>query len=181
MSEIAQALAKAKERTGQTAAPFLGAGPSAPPFAADRSAASTTALRQARNRQRFWLIVGLVALPLTGFIVWTQLRGLAAPPPASAPHKTNGELAAGSPPPTSPAGSAASLPARAPTPRPELTQAVANLAISAVTPGDPARIVVAGRVIRAGQNVDGGLTFAGIVDGHLHFTDAAGALYTRRY
>jgi len=181
MSEIAQALAKAKERTGQTAAPFLGAGASVPPFAADRSAASAAALRQAKNRQRFWLIVGLIALPLTGFVVWTQVRSLAAPPPAAAPHTPNGEPAAGSPSSIAPSPSGSPLPARAPTPRPELTQAVANLAISAVTPGDPARIVVAGRVIRAGQSVEGGLTFAGIVDGQLQFTDAAGALYTRRY
>jgi hypothetical protein len=36
-------------------------------------------------------------------------------------------------------------------------------------------------VIRAGETLDGGLTFVGIVEGQLHFTDAAGALYARRY
>ncbi len=180
MSQIAQALAKAKERTGQTNAPFLSSGASASPVGQGRSITSQSALRQARNRQRLWLIVGLVALPLTGFVVWTQVRGLAAPSAASssslaAPAGTHPQSEASS------NSSETTSPPKVAAPRPELVQAVANLAISAVTPGDPAKIVLGCRVIRAGQTIDGGLTFAGIADGQLHFTDAAGALYTRRY
>ena len=174
MSQIAQALAKAKERTGQTTAPFAIPGASAPPFAPDR----TAALKQAKRRQRFWVILGSVLIPLTCFIVWIQVRGTFAPPPPDAPATLPSRAQE-----TAPAQMAApvELSKAPPTPRPELIQAVANLAISAVTPGDPAKIMVGGRVVRAGQPLDGGLTFVGIVDGQLHFTDAAGALYTRRY
>ena len=174
MSQIAQALAKAKERTGQTTAPFAIPGASAPPFGPDRAAA----LKQAKRRQRFWIILGLVLIPLTSFVVWIQVRGMLAPSPPDAPAKLSARAQE-----TAPAQMAAPVePSKAPAaPRPELIQAVANLAISAVTPGDPAKIVLGGRVVRAGQSLDGGLTFVGIVDGQLHFTDAAGALYTRRY
>jgi hypothetical protein len=183
MSQIAQALAKAKERTGQTAAPFLAPGSTAPVPLVDRAAVSATALKQAKNRQRFWLLLALVTLPLTAFVVWFQLRGtvnadIALPSvnfpanqPTPAPMQAEPVKQADLPPRPKPTA----------VPRAELAQAVANLAITAVTPGDPAKMMLGGRVIRAGETLDSGLTFIGIVDGQLQFTDAAGALYSRRY
>jgi hypothetical protein len=41
--------------------------------------------------------------------------------------------------------------------------------------------MVAGKVIRQGQIVEGELVFTQIVDGLLFFTDSRGAVYTRRY
>lgn len=173
MSHIAQALAKAKERTGHTTAPFMTPGGVLPPSATDRSAA----IRQAQKRQRFWLILALVSLPITGFIFWTQARSLfASKPPTDTAVPVAKPVAAA--PATAPA---VPVPVIAPVPRPEIAQAVSSLAISAVMPGDPVRIMLAGRVVRAGQSIDGGLTFRGISDGQLQFTDANGALYTRRY
>jgi hypothetical protein len=181
MSQIAQALAKAKERTGQTAAPFLAPGAPAPVSPAERATVSATALRQAKNRQRFWMILGLVTLPLTGFIVWSQLRE-SMKPDDSAPSGIVATSGPSSQPSVAPVRqSDAPPPVKVVAPRPELAQAVANLAISAVTPGDPAKMVLGGRVVRAGQTLDGGLTFVGIVDGQLQFTDATGAVYLRRY
>lgn len=177
MSHIAQALAKAKERTGHTTAPFMTPGGVLPPPGMDRSAASAAAIRQAQKRQRFWLVLALVSLPLTAFIFWTQARSLfASKPPADTTVPVAKPVAAA--PATTPA---VPVPVVAPVPRPEIAQAVSSLAISAVMPGDPVRIMLAGRVIRAGQSIDGGLTFRGIADGQLQFTDASGALYTRRY
>jgi hypothetical protein len=178
MSQIAQALAKAKERAAQTTAPFLqsGAGP---------SAASAATLRKAKNTRVFWRVLVGVALPLTAFILWTRLA------PKGAAHKV-GELATAhstdlgsshksAPSGTTPGVSTAQSHANAAPPRPELMAAVAALPISAVIPGDPARILLEGRVVRAGEVVEGQLVFADIVDDQLRFTDARGAIYTRRY
>lgn len=190
MSQIAQALAKAKERTGQTAAPFLAAGTSAPVIPGDRATASATALRQAKNRQRFWVLMVVVTLPLTALVVWYQLRATAIvdkdiPIPSLSLGSQTGRqepLATPQATPVKPSEQPAPPPPKpAASPRAELNQAVANLSISAVIPGDPAKIMVGGRVIRAGEALDGGLTFVGISDGLLNFTDPAGAIYTRRY
>ena len=184
MSQIAQALAKAKERTGHTTAPFATAGgvPGAP---TTQGTATTEALRQAKNRLRFWLVVALVTLPLTGFVVWIQIRTLAPVETTAGSSTTVAPSAetssASNAPATVPAKAAPPPPVKVVAPRPEIAQAVTNLAISAAMPGDPARIVLAGRVVRAGEVIEGGLTFVGIVDGHLQFNDAAGAVYTRRY
>ena len=183
MSQIAQALAKAKERTGQTAAPFLAPGSPAPILPVDRAAVSATALKQAKNRQRFWLLLAMVTLPLTGFVVWFQLRETVkvdiAMPSVSLPAGQQTPALVQ----TEPAKQADLPPRPKPTaaPRAETTQAVANLAITMVTPGDPAKMMLDGRIIRAGETLESGLTFVGIVDGQLQFSDAAGALYSRRY
>jgi|GEM_PF-6845027 hypothetical protein len=193
MSQIAQALAKAKERTGRTTVPFMVPNASTEAYEAERAAAAAAALRRSRMRQRVWIAIIAVAFPLTAFVVWMRLSDELPPLPDSLPFshtETSGAfgIAAGG------GGNAASAPvvsaaepARgvASTPaavqRPELIQLVADLAISAVTPGDPPRIMLAGRIVRAGQAIDGGLVFTGIADGMLQFTDANGVVYTRRY
>lgn len=185
MSQIAHALAKAKERTGHTTAPFMVSGGSLPPFDAARSAASALALRKAKNRQRFWIILGVVALPLTGFVVWSQIRSAPEPVAVSTPTHESGRAEAVVAGATSSSAKTASSSspsgASVAVQRSEVVQAVNSLPISAVMPGDPARIMLAGRVVRAGQAIDGGLTFSGLADGELRFTDAAGVVYTRRY
>lgn len=184
MSQIAHALAKAKERTGQTTVPFLGAGSSQPTLDAARAAASAAALRRAKTRQRFWLILALVALPLTGFIFWTQIGSPNVSLPSSgAPAPTAQETASVAP---TPAASVSSSPGpsstrKDPALRLELIQAVKALPISAVMPGDPARIMLAGKIVRAGETVGEGLVFSGLADGQLRFTDTQGAVYTRYY
>lgn len=187
MSQIAQALAKAKERTGHTTAPFMVPGAAVPNHDSARAAAVAAALRRAQIRQRFWIAVVVVALPLTGFICWTQMRPSTVPL-AKSPHVPA--------PPAAGAGSSAAVvePAvggsrsassqstsAAPAQSLEVIRQVNDLAISAVMPGDPARIMLAGRVVRAGQAIDSGLVFSGIVDGVLQFADTKGAVYTRHY
>lgn len=182
MSQIAEALAKAKERTGKGVL-----------VAPDGSAAMSPSMveRDARRRQRLWMLVLATALPLTGFVLWVKLRvdstpsasppaaGSAAVAPAAGPKPqadgTERPASSGS---RSPGASQA---APALTPDPQTVQLVAGLAISAVLPGDPARIMLGGRVVRAGDAIEGGLVFSGVADGQLRFTDANGMVYTRRY
>lgn len=193
MSQIAQALAKAKERTGQTTAPFMTS--SGAPFAAaspERTAVSAATLRKARNTRVFWAILACVSLPLTGFILWTRLKPQApAPAPATVaavshsasegPAVSGGSSSPSSVAQSAPRASATLHNTPVPNQRPEVMAAVFALPISAVMPGDPARIMLAGRVVRAGELVEGELTFAGIADGQLRFTDGKGAVYTRHY
>ena len=189
MSQIAQALAKAKERTGQTTAPFVTAGGSLPPFQHARAADTAKAIRRAKSSQRLWLTVGLVALPLIGFVIWFQVRsvvgadtalpvaaavGGVSAAPSDSVSKTSGAVAVAPAPVSIPASTIA-------TPRPELQQMVNSLAISAVMPGEPPRIMLAGRVVRAGEVIEGGLVFSGVASGELRFNDARGATYMRRY
>ena len=193
MSQIAHALAKAKERTGHTTAPFMIPGTVPPPAPADTARA--TAIRKARNTQRFWLILGVVAIPLIAAVIWMRLREIAPNPSAgdanvaliassesaSSPSVSGGSGFERTSPGSAPkSGTSAKTPAPV-APRTELIQLVAALPISAVMPGEPPRIMLAGRVVRAGQLAEGELTFAGIADGQLRFTDAKGAVYTRYY
>ncbi len=197
MSEIANALAKAKERTGQTSAPFMvpGAAPVAIPPA--RAAAAAAAIRKARRTQRFWIILIAITLPATGLLVWSRLRPETAPEDAL----LKSESSAISPDPASgssnhslgshgQSGAAASAAAQTltsasspptPAPRPDLITRVTSLSVTAVMPGDPPRIVIAGRIIRQGQALDADLTFSNVSDGQIIFTDARGAIYSRRY
>lgn len=172
MSQIAEALAKAKERTGKGV------------LAAPEGAASLSpdqVERDARRRQRLWVLVLAAALPLTGFVLWAKLRDdtVVAPPAAPAATANAGTQAGGPEWPSAPSPSAPAV--QIPVQNPQTVQLVAGLAISAVMPGDPARIMLAGRVVRAGDAIDGGLVFSGVAEGQLRFTDANGVLYTRRY
>lgn len=190
MSQIAQALAKAKERTGQTTAPFLVPGAAIPAIEAERAAASAAAIRSAKIRQRFWGAIIAVALPLTAFVVWTQFRS-ASKPGSDSGRAPSGETAGegtahGAAAHTTTTGAQTKHGGEAPgagAQRLEVIQQVNSLAISAVMPGDPPRIMLAGRVVRAGQLIEGagGLTFTGIADGALRFTDSNGVVYTRYY
>lgn len=200
MSQIAQALAKAKERTGHTTAPFMVPGSVAvPPLDTERAAASAAAIKRAQLRQRFWIGLVVVALPLTVFICWIQIRNGSAASAAETATASSSSAVAASP---EAAGSgslagkgtgkviASSGGARpgadasrggTAAQNPETLQLVGKLSISAVMPGDPPRIMLAGRVVLAGQPIEGGLVFAGIADGFLRFTDANGVVYTRHY
>jgi hypothetical protein len=190
MSEIANALAKAKERTGQTSAPFLvpGAGPAFMDPA--RAAAAAAAIKKARRTQRFWFILIALSLPATAYLVWSRLRPETEPVVASADMtpadiqdlgtspstaSTTGQNA-----PTSPTHSLVPA-APLPNPRADLITRVSALSVTAVMPGDPHRIVIAGRIIRQGQPLDADLTFANISNGQIVFNDARGAVYSRRY
>jgi pyruvate/2-oxoglutarate dehydrogenase complex dihydrolipoamide acyltransferase (E2) component len=186
MSDIAQALAKAKERTGHTTAPFLASGVGPSPAGA-RPTASEIALRKARARQRFWVTLVIIALPLTGFVLWMRLGDEdAASKAAAGPVPAGAESVVASHPPATaeparpaPSGPPAVNPAATPDVR--LIAAVNELSISAVIPGNPTRIMLSGRVVRAGDVAEGELVFVGIADGMLQFSDSRGALYTRRY
>lgn len=89
MSEIAEALAKAKQRTGHTSAEFLmGASAEARALAEKKAAL----LRRARMRQRFWLVLSSVALVLTALLIGYRIfeireadAAAAASAPAAAP------------------------------------------------------------------------------------------------
>lgn len=169
MSQIAEALAKAKERTGKG---VLVASEGASSLSSDQVE------RAARSRQRLWMLVLAASLPLTGFVLWAKLRDdtSLAPPSSPAAATTPGTQAGG---PEWPSSSSQAV--QIPVQNPQTVQLVAGLAISAVMPGDPARIMLAGRVVRAGDAIEDGLVFSGVADGQLRFTDANGVIYTRRY
>lgn len=195
MSEIANALAKAKERTGQTSAPFLV--PGAAPVAIDptRAAAAAAAIRKARRTQRFWIVLIVLTLPATAYLVWSRLRPETTPT-LSLPATGLGDSSASAPglsatePTTSQSHSspthAGSSPAQSsdrpsPVQKPDFVTRVSALSVSAVMPGDPPRVVIGGRILRQGQALDDDLTFTGVANGQLLFTDSRGAVYTRRY
>lgn len=193
-SEIANALAKARERIGQP--PDLAGGVPAPGPAAQnsRAAASIHLLRRAQNSRRFWVILVTLALPATCYILWLRIqeakRNAAAPEPAdtSVPAEVRHAVLPPAPvyPSAAPAAAAAALVpaadlAETTNLKPELMIVVANWTITAVMPGTPARIVIANRVIRAGEPVDEHLTFLGIANGQLYFSDKDRAIYGRRY
>lgn len=188
MSKIAEALAKAKERTGGTAAPFMGG---APILTAEAAAQKKASLRRARRRQRFRLILSAGALLATALILWLRFEDELRVKPVS----------------TSGAESASEAPASAESPRrvepvnqapptvilpsteggmaiePRLTTQgeVDALVFSAVMPGERPRLMYRGRIVNVGERVAGELVFAGIHDGRLVFNDAQGAVYLRRY
>lgn len=192
MSKIAAALAKAKERTGTTTAPFLvgtpGGGGLLPPASGEKEAL----LRKARRTQRFWLILTSVVAVITTFLIWQRLtpdksRATAvasSPPPLSAPASEPAAPAhaplALPPPKNDPAGTTPA-PARVVPPNAELYRTVNALVISAVLPGDQPRLMHKGRIVQIGDTVEGELVFAGIQDDQLVFNDRRGAIYVRRY
>lgn len=211
MSKIAEALAKAKERTGTTTAPFLtGARPPGPPGPPGVTGPGGPVdppqpdkLRRARNKQRMWLTLLTIAAIITGFLLWKRLSEMGSP--SDSPGTTSTSVAApeATPPgPAAPSGPAASnppppapgavavRPATQPpppaanpsaVPRVDTYDLVNNLSITAVLPGERARLSYKGRIINVGEVIDHDLVFAGIRDGRLVFLDARGATYTRRY
>lgn len=191
MSDIAQALAKAKARTGHTVTPFTAAGTLSPPRATPHGTSSAAALRRAKTRQRFWMILGVIALPLTGFVLWSQLGAPAVATPAPLHVADQTDTVAAAPFSSPPAAIMAKPPRAAARPtaateineeaRRRVARLVADLPISAVMPGEPPRIMLSGRVVRAGEAADKDLVFLGVSEGLLQFADASGTIYSRRY
>jgi hypothetical protein len=172
MSQIAHALAKAKEHT---TAPF--AVPGAPGQAVKPGVAP-----KIKNTQRTWVVLLSFVIVFGGLSMWYSGRfklepegvgaGASAAPGVANPG-SGAEMGT---------GSAASNPVNLePVPHPEVQDRINALVISAVMPGQQPRIVLQGRVIAAGQPIDGTLVFSGIKDDRLLFTDTEGAVYARRY
>ncbi len=188
MSKIAEALAKAKERTGTTTAPFL-TGQTAQIAAQQK--AKQEALRKARNHQRLWLILLSVAAVLTAVMLWTQLGSPQEELPPLAAAATRPPEPAPAPEPTTATEAPAvlALPPRAggtpaeagPEPRADTYRMVNELVITAVLPGEKPRLMYQGRIINAGETVADELIFAGVQDGQVVFNDRRGAIYLRRY
>lgn len=191
MSDIAQALAKAKERVGHTTAPFLAgkAVPSMPAVSPEREAA----IRKARRTQRFWLTLICVALPLTAFVLWSNLSRApsvtvpmalsdGASPGASVQATTEtARPAASGPTPVPTAASSVTTATASPSLRPDIAATVASLVVSATLSGENPRVVIAGKSYRVGDTVQGEIRFVGIADGQLRFADSRGAVYVRRF
>lgn len=203
MSKIAEALAKAKERTGHTTAPFMSGAPVASP---ESLAKKEAALRRARRIQRFWMALSTVALVLTVIIIWTRLDdvkpGLVTPPSSGSGAQAAADTSRGGATPvalpavpSSRVESVGDVPvavvlpsdkddagaADKVAPRVELQAEVNALVFSAVMPGERPRLMYKGRIVGAGDRVEGELVFAGVHDGRLVFNDARGAIYLRRY
>jgi hypothetical protein len=171
-----------------------------PVAAPELAAKKEAALLRARCIQRFWLVLSSVALVLTAIIIWTRLDdmkkegapqpagGVQAAPAAGEPVRTpvapsRVELVSEVPvavvlPPDDPAAQGLSASAE---PRAEVQAEVNALVFTAVMPGDRPRLMYKGRIVWAGDRVEGELVFAGIHDGRLVFNDARGAIYLRRY
>lgn len=190
MSKIAEALAKAKERTGTTTAPFLvpgGVGASNPD--APEAKAKAKALRKARNTQLFWIILLSVSAVLTALVIWNRLK-TAALLPSEPPVVASDPAPAESPPivaapgpvtPTSGPVSTVPVTNTAAAPRADLYNTVNALVITAVLPGESPRLMHQGRIVAVGEPVEGELVFRGVQDGKLVFQDRRGAVYLRRY
>lgn len=182
MSKIAEALAKAKERTGNTTAPFL---PGQIPTETTRAKAKQDTLRKAAHHERKWLILLSITALLAAALFWTNRDTATAKPPRTTP----GPAPIKSPEPEPSAPAALALPPRngaapafpTPEPRTDTYRTVNELVISAVLPGEKPRIMHQGRIINAGEDITAELIFAGIQDGQIVFNDRRGAIYLRRY
>ncbi len=191
MSDIAQALAKAKERVGHTTAPFLAV--KAVPVAAAVSPERVAAIRKARRTQRFWLTLICVALPLTAFFLWSNLTpspSVSAPAAltvGTAPRVTGqatpevARSVAGAVPPAPTVANTSQVSSASPALRPEIAATVAGFVVSATLAGENPRVVIGGKSYRAGDTIQGEIRFVGIADGQLRFADSRGAVYVRRF
>ena len=194
MSKIAEALVKAKERTGTTIAPFFAAGSTGAPPPPPVDQAKEKALRKARNTQRFWVALLSVAAVLTLLVIWNRLNSeaphgapvAAAPSPAPSPAAKPEPAAHAQPAPATPPKPETtplvlSPSASSAAPRLEIYNVVNALVITAVLPGERPRLMYKGRIVAVGEPVEGELVFAGVQDERLVFNDRRGAIYTRRY
>lgn len=169
MSQIAHALAKAKERTGLTTAPFAAPGQPGKPAAPVK----------VKNTQRIWVALLSVVIVVGGLSIWYSGR-LSVEPESVA---TSPRPVVNTTPKPGSGNSTASpgpvvIEAQA---RPEIQDTINALVISAVMPGQQPRIILQGRVVNVGQPVDGTIIFSGIKADRLVFTDEEGATYLRRY
>jgi hypothetical protein len=169
MSQIAQALAKAKERTGLTTVPFGAPGQPGKPVAPVK----------VKNTQRIWVALLSIVIVVGGLSIWYSGRlSLEADPVATNPGPVTANT-------TKPAAGNATATINPvvidPQARPEIQDTINALVISAVMPGQQPRIILQGRVVNVGQPVDGTIIFSGIKADRLLFTDEEGATYLRRY
>jgi hypothetical protein len=211
MSEIADALAKAKERTGHPSAEFLTGGEIGARLpSVERKAAL---LKQARLRQRFWLVLSSVALVLTALLIGyrvveireelaaEEMATVAVPVVAPAAVQSGPQVwTLESPPPAvvnqvermDHAPVAVVLPpvaentdgvhaAHVVPPRADFQAQINGWSFAAVMPGERPRLMFQGRVVGVGQRVEGDIVFAGIQGEWLVFNDNRGAIYQRRY
>lgn len=176
MSNIAEALAKAKERTGTTSAPFLLPNVARPVAPIKNDAV----LRKARIHHGFWVALLSLALVGTAFVIREKLNSVEAYGPGDTAAQTAGvpqeNHGTGSP-------TAVSTPVARdlPATREDLYRTVNELVFTAVLPGEKPRLLYQGRIINIGEAVEGQLVFAGTHDGLIEFTDRRGARYTLRY
>lgn len=193
MSDIANALAKARAHTGYTAAPFV--------TAARKPMASAPAAKSTRNWHIYRLVGATALVACTAIVLGMKLKRSTPPAnqaatgaaptieqgPAIVGHGTLSYPAATLQVP--PAGALPAGPAHVPTlasnsgaaPRPEVANRVSGLPITAVMPGAEPRFLLDGQVVHAGTKVDAELVFEGLQDGMLVFRDTRGARYGRRY
>ena len=165
-SQIANALSKARERTGLTSAPFMIPG----------HAPKAAAIPKYKNTQRRWVIIMSIVMVVGGAFIWSSNQfGASEKPVKEAPHATASASVQG------PAATPDAPQQSRPEPRAEIQDLVKSLVISAVMPGTVPRMIMQGRVIKVGEAVEQNLKFSGIKDGNLVFTDEFGAVYTRRY
>lgn len=176
MSQIATALAKAKERPG-TQAPFMvGAN-------AGRSATAVAAKKRF-SANIIWAIVLACSVGTAGTVYWMSRQtdetatAKSADPeahamPTTGPAPANGtSVAPGTP--TTPAAALARMTRN--------ESAVRQLSISAVLPGEQPRIMANGKVYHVGDIIlPPEISFAGTDNGQLVFTDIAGNRFTRRF
>ncbi len=169
MSQIAHALAKAKERTGLTTAPFATPGQTGKPAAPVK----------VKNTQRIWVALLSIVIVVGGLSIWYSGRLSMEPEPdvtnPGPVTSTAAKPAIGNS--TTSAGAVVIEPQA----RPEIQDTINALVISAVMPGQQPRIILQGRVVNVGQPVDGTIIFSGIKADRLIFTDEEGATYLRRY
>lgn len=182
MSKIAAALAKAKERTGTTTAPFI------TDQVAQRAAlekAKQESLRKANKRQHRWIVLLSIAAMLTAGLFWEKLKQPAVTPPQVIPEPApvkEPEPEPVQPPPLNlPPRDGAAATMATPEPSSDLYLSVNELVISAVLPGEKPRIMHQGRIINVGEKISGELVFAGVQDGQIVFNDQRGAIYLLRY
>lgn len=174
MSQIANALAKAKERPG-TQAPFMSG-------ATTRPDATAVAARKRFSANIIWAVVLAGSIGTAGAVFWMSRKTEASAatvaavsvPDVIAPVAgTNaGVIAAGTP--TTPAAALARMTRN--------ESAVRQLSISAVLPGEQPRIMANGRVYYVGDIIlPPEISFAGTDNGQLVFTDLAGNRFIRRF
>lgn len=169
MSQIAHALAKAKERTGLTTAPFAAPGQTGKPVAPVK----------VKNTQRIWVALLSIVIVVGGLSIWYSGRLSLEPEPAvTTPRPATSSTAKPAVGNSTASPGPVVIEAQA---RPEIQDTINALVISAVMPGQQPRIILQGRVVNVGQPVDGTIIFSGIKADRLVFTDEEGATYLRRY